>query len=165
MVTTTRHESGDIEFDLHNGSNQSDWICAKGFLRSGLLILELEDDDNQTRVACEITESGSDSAFGIGLVMGYHRGLTRASDTDKIDQALLKQDSDIRLGREVGPQGPDWGALYTRLNCTSIILEMLGTLHPDWEIRFSDTRASTMSMPNKSQLDHRIMCLLHPGTM
>lgn len=171
IVTTTRHESGDVDFDLHNGSNQGDWIHASGFLRSSeILILEIEDEDNRIRVACTITES--DSAFVIGLVMGYHQGLTRASDTDVIDQLLLKQDSDTRRGNEVGHQGPDFGVLHTRLDCTAIIHEMLKTLHPDWGIHFSDSYACIlpkhmpmhwhmcMGMCNNDQLGNRIENLI-----
>lgn len=137
VVTADVIEAGAVNFLVHNSSNHVDWIQAHGFLRSGQLYVQLADDDNRMRVVCRVIERELTSTFELGEVLGYHLGLTRASDTDRIDQALLIHDSNLRLGVEfVDEDGPDWGALNTRLNCVQLISAMLTKLHDGWEIAF-----------------------------
>lgn len=153
--------SGIVDFEWHDPQSDTTWMKAVGFLRGKELFLRFNDDDNQITVVCEVEKCHDSSTFYIGEVLGYHLGLTQACDNDAIDSFLLKYDSDVRAGRKSGTDGPEWGALSTKIDCVHVISSMLRTLQLGWKVRFADGPDwhTPLSVGNNDQLNMHMVAL------
>lgn len=139
---------GTVDFEWHDPQSDPSWMSADGFLRGAELFVRMMDEDNEITIACEVIQCRTTSTFYIGAVFGYHLGLTLDCDTDRIDSFLLKYDSDIRSGRKIGVDRPEWGVISTRIDCVHVISSMLRTLQLGWKVCFlhgSPERALSVS--------------------
>lgn len=127
---------GNVDFEWREPHNDPRDVHAYGFLRGDELYLHVSDEDNQSLLVCGLVLSHSTSTFYIDRVSGYHQGLTRMQDTDRINATMLKLDADARAGRKGGTSGREWGVLSTRINCVHVVSAMLRTLRLGWKVRF-----------------------------
>lgn len=151
----------DFEWQGPQADPRTSWMQACGFLRGTELFLRFNDQDNQITVVCEVEQCHHSSTFFIGEVLGYHLGLTHVSDNDAIDAFLLKYDADVRTGRKLGMDGPEWGALSTRIDCVHVISAMLRTLQLGWKVRFAEgcDKHTPLSVGNNDQLNSHVVAL------